>query len=164
MKHLYMIGGPMGVGKTAVCQALKAQLNKSVFLDGDWCWDMHPFAVTEETKAMVMDNIVHLLTGFIRCSEIEHVIFGWVMHEQEIMDSILRKLPLEDCHVHAISLVCSEDVLRARLQRDIEAGLRTADVIARSLARLPMYDMLNTLKVDTSNMTIEETAKAISGN
>ncbi len=164
MKHLYMIGGPMGVGKTAVCQALKAQLNKSVFLDGDWCWNMHPFAVTEETKAMVMDNIVHLLTGFIRCSEIEHVIFGWVMHEQEIMDSILRKLPLEDCHVHAISLVCSEDVLRARLQRDIEAGLRTADVIARSLARLPMYDMLNTLKVDTSNMTIEETAKAISGN
>lgn len=164
MKHLYMIGGPMGVGKTVACQALKAQLNKSVFLDGDWCWDMHPFAVTEETKAMVMDNIVHLLTGFIRCSEIEHVIFGWVMHEQEIMDSILRKLPLEDCHVHAISLVCSEDVLRARLQRDIEAGLRTADVIARSLARLPMYDMLNTLKVDTSNMTIEETAKAISGN
>ena len=164
MKHLYMIGGPMGVGKTAVCQALKAQLNKSVFLDGDWCWDMHPFAVTEETKAMVMDNIVHLLTGFIRCSEIEHVIFGWVMHEQEIMDSILRKLPLEDCHVHAISLVCSEDVLRARLQRDIEAGLRTADVIERSLARLPMYDMLNTLKVDTSNMTIEETAKAISGD
>ena len=43
MKTLYFIGGPMGVGKTAACKILKTMLDKCVFLDGDWCWDMHPF-------------------------------------------------------------------------------------------------------------------------
>ena len=49
-----MIGGTMGVGKTTVSQNLKIKLRNSVLLDGDWCWDMHPFRVTEETKNMVM--------------------------------------------------------------------------------------------------------------
>ena len=44
-KHLYLIGGTMGVGKTTTCRILKEKLDRSVFLDGDWCWDMHPFTV-----------------------------------------------------------------------------------------------------------------------
>ena len=163
MKHLYMIGGPMGVGKTAVCKALNTQLDRSVFLDGDWCWAMHPFIVTEETKAMVTGNIVHLLSSFLRCSEFEHVIFCWVMHEQSIIDGLLQKLPLDACEVHAISLICREDVLKQRLQKDIDAGIRTQDVIARSLARLPLYDALHTMKIDTSALTIQQTAQKIAG-
>lgn len=50
MKQLFLIGVPMGVGKTTVGQMLKSELNKSVFLDGDWCWDANPFQVTEKTK------------------------------------------------------------------------------------------------------------------
>ena len=53
MKNLYLIGGTMGVGKTTVCRQLKEDLPRSVFLDGDWCWDASPFQVTEETKTMV---------------------------------------------------------------------------------------------------------------
>ena len=64
MKRLILVGGPMGVGKTTACQLLKQRLPRCAFLDGDWCWDMHPFVVTDETRAMVMDNIVHLLSGF----------------------------------------------------------------------------------------------------
>lgn len=161
MKHLYMIGGPMGVGKTAVCRALSAQLDKSVFLDGDWCWAMHPFIVNEETKAMVTGNIVHLLSSFLRCSEFKHVIFCWVMHEQAIIDGILQKLPLADCQVHTISLVCSEDVLKQRLQKDIDAGIRTEDVIDRSLGRLAMYEKLNTAKIDTTLMSIDDVVQAM---
>ena len=51
MKRLYLIGGPMGVGKTTVCQELKRLTAPSVFLDGDWCWDMEPFQVTAETRS-----------------------------------------------------------------------------------------------------------------
>ena len=79
MKTLYLIGGTMGVGKTTVSQQLKKDLANSVFLDGDWCWDMHPFQVTEETKALVLDNICYLLNRFLRCSLVESVIFCWVM-------------------------------------------------------------------------------------
>ena len=161
MKHLILVGGPMGVGKTAVCQVLKLLLHKSVFLDGDWCWDMHPFSVTPETKAMVMDNIAHLLSNFLRCSEIEHVILGWVMHEQAIIDGLLARLSLEDCEVIPVSLICDAATLTGRLQKDIDAGVRTSDVLARSLARLEQFSKLNTYRIDTTGKTIRETAQAI---
>ena len=91
MKRLYLVGGTMGVGKTTVCQQLKLELNNSVFLDGDWCWDANPFLVTEETKKMVVDNIAYLLNNFLSCSAYENIIFCWVMHEQSIIDSIMKK-------------------------------------------------------------------------
>ena len=123
----------MGVGKTTVCRRLKVLLPNSVFLDGDWCWDMHPFQITEETKAMVLDNICHLLYNFLGCSAFQNIIFCWVLHEQSILDSILARLDLKDCSVKSVSLVCDAAHLTARLQRDVERGIRMPDVIGRSL-------------------------------
>ena len=158
MKTLYLIGGPMGVGKTTVSQALKKLLPHSVFLDGDWCWDAHPFQVTEETKAMVMDNIRHLLANFLCCTAYENVIFCWVMHEQSIIDDILSALDVKDVRVRCISLICDATALTARLQKDIDAGLREEDVIPRSLARLALYDALKTEKIDTSHLSPDQLA------
>ena len=120
MKTLYMIGGTMGVGKTTVCQQLKQDLPNSVFLDGDWCWDANPFQVTDETKAMVTNNICYLLNNFLKCSAYENIIFCWVMHEQSIIDSILEKLDTQNCEVKCISLVADEKTLCERLS--MEAG------------------------------------------
>lgn len=161
MKTLYLIGGTMGVGKTAACRELKQMLPNSVFLDGDWCWDMHPFTVNGETKAMVMDNICHLLNNFLKCSALENVIFCWVMQEQSIVDDILSRLDLTDCRVAAVSLVCGEEELRRRLRKDIDAGARSADILERSAARLPLYEKLDTVKIDTTDKTARETAKRI---
>lgn len=161
MKNIYLIGGTMGVGKTAACQSLKMKLPNCVFLDGDWCWDMHPFQVTPETKKMVMENICFLLNQFIRCSAYENIIFCWVMHEQAIVDEILSKLETKDCLVHTISLICDEDRLRDRLQRDVDAGIRSTDVIQRSIVRIGLYEALDTKKIDVSHMTPEQTAEII---
>ena len=92
MKTLYLIGSTMGVGKTSACRALQQLLPNSVFLDGDWCWNIHPFQVTEETKALVLDNICYLLNRFLRCSLVESVIFCWVMDLQSTLDEILSRL------------------------------------------------------------------------
>lgn len=153
MKMLYLIGGTMGVGKTTLCRELNTRLPNSVFLDGDWCWYMDPFTVNDETKAMVMDNICHLLNNFLKCSTIENVVFCWVMHEQGILDDILSRLNLEDCQVAAYSLICTEEALRSRLQRDMDRGLRGSDVLARSISRLPLYGGLDTVKLDTTDQT-----------
>ena len=156
MKHLYLIGGPMGVGKTALCRALQQRLPNCAFLDGDWCWDMKPFYVTDETKAMVMDNICHVLGNFLRCSAFDNVLFCWVMHQQSILDELVSRLPLRDVELHCISLTASPEELTARLQKDIDAGLRQPDVVGRSLDYLPLYEGLNTQKVDTTGLTIDE--------
>ena len=156
MKTLYIIGGTMGVGKTTVSQQLKKDLNNSVFLDGDWCWDASPFQVTEETKEMVIHNICYLLNSFLHCSAYENVIFCWVMHEQSIIDAILEKLDLSDCRVRSISLIAGEKAVRERIASDIAKGIRTPDAMERSLARLPLYQKLNTIKIDTTGKSVQE--------
>lgn len=144
----------MGVGKTTVSQQLKLDLPNSVLLDGDWCWDASPFQVTDETKAMVTDNICYLLNNFLHCSAYENVIFCWVMHQQSIIDSIMEKLDIQNCAVKCISLIADETNLRKRLTKDVERGIRSEDVIERSVARIPMYQALSTIKLDTNEKTV----------
>ena len=151
----------MGVGKTSVCRTLRKTLKNAVFLDGDWCWDADPFQVNTETKRMVMDNICHLLNNFLCCSAYDNVIFCWVMHEQSILDEILSNLDLAGCEVKNVSLVCSPEELEQRLQKDIRAGKRREEVVARSLERLPLYDALHTVKVDVSGLSVEQTAEIV---
>lgn len=161
MKRLFMIGGPMGVGKTTACRILKRGLDKCAFLDGDWCWDMHPFEVTPETKRVVMDNICFVLNRFARSAAFDNIIFCWVMHQQAIIDEILARLDAPDLRVQAFSLVCGEAALYARLRRDIDAGLRSPEVIQRSIDYLALYGALQTIKIDVTGRTPEQIASEI---
>lgn len=161
MKQLYLIGGPMGVGKTAACRCLQRKLERSVFLDGDWCWDAHPLQVTEETKAMVLDNIAHVLNNFLRCSAYDHVIFCWVLHRRGIWEDLLSRLDTEGCVVTKTALVCAPEALEARVTADMAAGVRSGDAVARSLSYLPLYGDLDIWALDTTALTPEETASAI---
>ena len=161
MKTLYLIGGTMGVGKTTVCNILKKELDNCVFLDGDWCWDPHPFRVTPGTPKLVMDNIHAMLNNFLRCGEIENIVFCWVMHQQSIWDEVLGGLGLENVRVVAIALVCSPEALGARLQRDIDKGLREPDIPGRSIPRLKLYEDLPVVRIDTTALAPEQVAEEI---
>ncbi|MCI8331658.1 MAG: AAA family ATPase [Clostridiales bacterium] len=161
MKTLYLIGGTMGIGKTSVSQCIKQKLPNAVFLDGDWCWDANPFQVTKETKEMVIDNICYLLNRFIQCSVYKNIIFCWVMHEQSIIDTILNKINTTDCMVKIVSLMANKETLAERIMRDIDSGIRDADVLKRSIARLPLYQSIDSVKVETDGKTVHEIAKEI---
>ena len=161
MKRLIFVNGTMGVGKTSASRALQKKLKNCIFLDGDWCWDASPFIVNEETKAMVIDNICHLLNSFLRCPAYENVVFCWVMHERQIIDDILKNLDTSMCKVWAISLIADEKTVTERLEKDIKLGIRQKDVLARSLAKIPLYEKLDTLKVSACGATAEEIAQKI---
>ena len=140
------------------------KLPNCVFLDGDWCWDADPFQVTPETKTMVLDNITYLLNNFLYSSAYENIVFCWVMHEQSIIDTVKIRLDTRDCRVKIISLLAEEDTLRQRLIPDIQQGIRSPDVIERSIARVPLYHDLNTFKIHTDGKTVQEIAREIIGN
>ncbi|MDE6953470.1 MAG: AAA family ATPase [Erysipelotrichales bacterium] len=153
---IILVSGTMGVGKTTICQRLKKELNYAVFLDGDWCWDMHPFRVNDITKAMVMDNIVCLMNNFIHSQQYEYILLGWVMHQQEIIDELLERLDTHDCEVFCISLICSKEQLIKQIQKDIDAGIRNKDILQRSVERLKQYSQLNTSVIDITGLSIED--------
>lgn len=157
MKHIYLIGGPMGIGKSTICNQLNKELNHSIFLDGDWCWNMDPFVVNQDTKNMVLDNITHCLNNFIHTPDIENIIFCWVMHEQKIIDEIIHKLDTKDMKIHSISLVCEKEELIKRMLVD----RRDDQTIQKSLAYLELYKDLDTLKIDVTTLDVQSTIDKI---
>lgn len=161
MKKLIIINGTMGVGKTVTSKALYEKLQNSVWLDGDWCWMMNPFTVTEENKEMVLDNITHLLRNFLMNSSYEYVIFNWVIHFEEIFDMILSKLDGLEYELFKITLICNEESFRKRVSADIENNLREEAALDAGLERIPLYKNMNTIKIDTSNISVEETVNKI---
>lgn len=63
--------------------------------------------------------------------------------------------------IKQISLVCNEETHRARLGADIAAGKRMEDVLARSLARIPLYEKLDTVKISTDGKPIAAIANEV---
>jgi len=110
---------------------------------------------------MVIDNICYVLNNYLQCTEYENVIFSWVMHEQTIIDMIVSKINADNYQLISISLIADEQTIQKRLLNDINHGLRTMDVIERSIEKIPMYKNLSTIKIDTSNQSVDETAQAI---
>lgn len=161
MKKLVIVHGPMGVGKTAVCRALGQELQPSVWLDGDWCWQMQPFDPKEENKQMVVKHIIYLLDSFLHNRNFSYVLFSWVVPEDKIFQKILPFLDLTEVEVHKIALLCAPHALAKRLRGDIDSGLRTPDVLARSLQMLPRSAQTASMKLDTTDDTPAMTARRI---
>lgn len=162
MKTLIVLNGPMGVGKTTVGKELCRQLTPSIFLDGDWCWDLHPFSVTEATKALVLRNIQALLRQDLDCPEVEYVVFVWVLQLEETASALLDGLE-EKARILRVTLEAGDDTLTRRVQKDIAAGLRTPDSLERSLAYQRFYPGQGTLHLSTDGRSPAELADEIAG-
>jgi len=157
MKKLIFIGGPIGVGKTAVARALNEQLESSVMLDGDWCWQMHPWVINAENKSMVISNIQHLLQAYIDNTGFATIIFSWVMHEQQIIDDICTGLTMDKVCFTSISLITDD----ATLRRNFESDGRDIEALPDSLARLSNYKNVRSIKIETMGKTAEDLAHEI---
>ncbi|MFP4363580.1 MAG: AAA family ATPase [Spirochaetia bacterium] len=120
MKKLIVINGTMGVGKSALCERLYKSLENSVWLDGDWCWLMHPWMFSEENILMVEENITILLGNYLKNTGIQYIVFSWVLHDDAILSGLLAKLK-----------------------------------------RLAVYKKTETVKIDTTDYTIDTAAEEI---
>ena len=83
------------------------------------------------------------------------------MHQQEIIDSIMQKLNTTNCDVKVISLMTDVACLQERLMADVKKGIRNADVIERSTERIPLYQKLDSIKIDTCNKSVQDVVEEI---
>jgi len=68
-------------------------------------------------------------------------------------------LDFVDSQVYQFFVVCSGHALTKRLEMDIAAGIRTLDVIARSIARLKNYSSMDTIQIETSDISAKQAAE-----
>jgi broad-specificity NMP kinase len=155
VKQLIMINGAMGVGKTCVCKGLNKRLENSVWLDGDWCMMMNPWKISESTQKMFLDNIIYLLKNFLANPTFAYVLFSWVIPREDLSGYIVKKMREHDLsfELKKITLMCSDDRLKKRMRLD---G-RDANTIEKSIVYQDAFRSMDTIKVDTTGLTLSET-------
>lgn len=161
MKKLIIITGPMGVGKTTIGKSLCKKLGRCAFIDGDWCLDIHPFVGNKETKAMAIDNILHMIQNYYNCSECDDVVVGWVMSENTI-DKIKSGISHLGFQVNSFVLTCNENALIDRWKNDSITEWRNDDELSNSIKSLADYNKrVSAYIVDTSNLTVDSVVQYI---
>jgi cytidylate kinase len=74
---------------------------------------------------------------------------------------VLSKLDGLEFEVIKMTLICSEDSFRKRVSADIVNNLREKEALDKGLERIPLYKNMDTIKIDTSDISILETANKI---
>ena len=154
-KKLIIINGPSGAGKSTACDLLYRKIDKSVWLDGDWCWLMNPWNFCDENKRMVENNISFILNSYLKNKNINCIIFSWVIPQEDIFDLILKKLDKNKCEVVKISLICSKKEIERRNKN------KSKVCINRSNVNLGNYKKMNTFKINTTNKKPKEVVDSV---
>ncbi|SMF47923.1 AAA family ATPase [Pseudobacteriovorax antillogorgiicola] len=144
-KKLITINGTSLAGKSTVCRELLKQTKSSAWLDGDWCWMINPFHVTEENKRMVDRNVSFLLRSYLFNSAIETVFLSWILDKDEIFDNILGPLKGMDFEDHRFTLLAPPETIRERAK--LRGGC-SAEWIEQTIRRQESYLKLSSIKID----------------
>ena len=155
-----MINGPMGVGKTTVGKRIAEKHPGTAFIDGDWCMDIHPFVGNRETKAMAVDNIVHMIRNYRNCSECKMVVLVWLMDDPWVLRSLSDSLSAIHADVENVTLICDRESLAARWKNDRACEWRTDDWLDISLKSLPFFRSLDNT-IDTGALSPDRIADMI---
>ena len=155
-----IINGPMGVGKTAVGKCIADQIKGTAFIDGDWCLDLHPFVGNRETKEMAIDNILHMIGNYRKCSLCRMIVLVWLMDDQWVRKRIMDGISCMGLDIQYVTLVCNQDELVYRWNNDHACGWRTAEWLEVSLNSLPSFEQIEN-RLDTSGYSVEQVAEMI---
>jgi hypothetical protein len=155
-----MLNGPMGVGKTTVGKVIADQNPGTAFIDGDWCMDLHPFVGSRETKAMAVDNILHMIGNYLKCSACSMVVLAWLMDDPWVIQSITEGLAALKAEVKSVTLVCGREDLLRRWMQDRDCEWRTDEWLDVSLKSLPGFMSMDNA-IDTSGLTVGQIAEIV---
>ena len=155
-----VINGPMGVGKTTVGQYIAEKYPGTAFIDGDWCMDIHPFVGNRETKAMAVDNILHMAGNYSRCSACRMLVIVWLMDDAWVRERIAEGLSGQGLAVNSVTLMCDEAELIRRWKNDTVCPWRTDEWLQVSIKSLAQFGAMPGC-IDTTGRTVAQVADAI---
>lgn len=160
MKNIIILNGPMGCGKTTVGKKICERLHKTAFIDGDWCFDLHPFVGNNETKNMAVDNIVFMIQNYSLCSECENIVLVWLMDDKKYHDRIINEILNLKLNIIDLTLWCDEPNLVQRWTNDKICEWRNSQWLEVSKKSLNYFKSLNNV-LNTSELSIDEVVDSI---
>ena len=155
-----ILNGPMGVGKTTVGKLIAEKCPGTAFIDGDWCMDLHPFVGSRETKAMAVDNILHMIGNYMKCSACKMIVLVWLMDDPWVLQAITDGLASLQAEVKSVTLVCDRENLIRRWENDHNCEWRTDEWLKVSLASLPAFAAMENT-IDTVGLSVDRIAGRI---
>lgn len=148
-KKLILISGSPCVGKTAVGTRLFESFDNSAYLDGDWCWCVHPFSVADKRLRNGDRSMSFVLSNYLD-SDFEHVFFtSVVLTDPGIREGILHGITAEEYETISFTLTCSEKTLKERHDKRGDPGETNYYWL-----RLPPYP--GDIIIDTENKGVRE--------
>ena len=121
-KKLILISSSPCVGKTTVGTRLFESYDNSAYLDGDWCWCVHPFSVTDTRLRNGDKSMSFVLSNYLD-SDFGYVFFtSVVLTNPQIRKNILNGITAKDYDVIGFTLTCSEETLKKRHDRRGDKG------------------------------------------
>ena len=155
-----ILNGPMGVGKTTVGKYIADRCPGTAFIDGDWCLDLHPFVGNRETKAMAVDNILHMIGNYLKCSVCSRIVLVWLMDDPWVIRRITESVSALQAEVKNVTLVCDRENLLERWENDHDCEWRTGEWLEVSLKSLPGFMAMDNA-MDTSGLSVAQIADLI---
>ncbi len=155
-----VINGPMGVGKTTVGKRIADQNPGTAFIDGDWCMDLHTFIGNQETKTMAVDNILHMIRNYQKCSACRMVVLVWLMDDPWVIQRIMEGLSVLQAETKSVTLVCDRENLIKRWKNDRDCDWRTDEWLNVSLKSLDGFASMDHA-IDTSHLSADRIADLI---
>ena len=155
-KKLILISGSPCVGKTAVGTRLFESYDNSAYLDGDWCWCVHPFSVADSRLRNGDRSMSFVLSNYLD-SDFAYVFFtSVVLTDPQIRENILKGITAKDYETIAFTLTCSEETLKKRHDRRGDRGETNYYWL-----RLPPCP--GDIVIDTDNMSVREVVRKLKG-
>jgi len=149
----FSVTGPSGSGKTTVCARLWKTLPECVTLDGDSLWRSEFWADRGEwfygAWLRVAANVQQNGRPVVLCTAAMPAVWD-VLPERALFND-----------VHALALVCDEDVLRTRLEARRPFGARTPETFLEDTLNFNRWLREHVESVDTSSADPEQTSAQV---
>lgn len=157
-KHLFLIGGASGCGKTAICQTLAGIIDKVICLDGDSLWNPQIFNMGNTVQFY---DLWFKLANDITDNGVSVAIFHAGLGLPENLTSFAR----DTFDVHFLTLYCSNEKLESRLlsRPEWQNASERANSFINAMKGMNMkYQHLPIeSKIDTSDISLSESASKV---
>jgi len=163
IKKYITINGGMGAGKTEVGRSVAEKLYGTAFIDGDFIIEIHPFGCADytSTKAMRLDNILHLSKNYYNFDDCKNIVLSWIMYEDTASELVAEISKLDVCFYHFV-LTCNAETLTERWKNDEINDWRNDENLQTAIEQLEYFRNLpGATVIDTSELSVDMVANEI---